>query len=950
MDLHLLTRWAARIGMLAAVIAVFAAGSLLLSSRTAAADVCTDSAIAFGYNDSDSDSCDTWPVINDNGARAENTSSPWSVGFALARADVDNATLGGPTYAWSFNNGTILGAALSRNSVDASNVSGVDVFGPEGSAYAISQNTDSKLVLAGASNRVQVSNVDTSTDAFLGNVFANSENTRCYMCAGLAFNNVTVDGVSSTYGAVSGGSIYARTLNEDAVFSKAVAYNRVNIVNVDAYGNILTGDESGNGSYAVAENLGGEIENGDCVHCFAAAYNSLDIVDVNVPYGDFMEAARAVGRNEYSSGSSAIGINQASFSNVQVNSGDGLQQTYGYAFNTWSPDSTAKAVNLVNVQGQDGGVSVGSISYGSLWSEANNNNCYECTAKSYNNIDLTGEVTAAGSIFGGGASALALNEGPQAIGFGENTAVASNTVKVEGIVSAGGYYPDSVGAQDLSGDIITNSVYSYAHNYTGGQESGYCYECVALADNFLKISDSSSGGSLVATDVYAMAENYNSDEVLAKAKNKVIIKDTSASYSVIEDPESYTGSVFAFSTNRYCYECEARSDNLVVIDNNTTGGTVLNGHAYAWAENNIDDSYILAADVEEEEGNQNTAVAYNTLIIADNDFSAPAAFANGGSIVDANVYSCASNNVGGGACGGRCVVRICDESASVQGVYDGNCINCHATADNYVKVTGGSTINPIGTTENSGVGIYAHAENTAQGAQEMVGVCDTCLAKAVNVVNAENGSNVNGQTSSTAINQNSENAAAAAGNVLNLNNSSGQATAKATNTYAENSAAVAGNLTSATNGGTVESTVTASNTNTNGALALGLGQTSASNGGEASSDTSAIVGNTASGTNSGVAIAASTTNADNGNASTTTTADLSNDGSSSGVAYSVSYDANGNVAVAVVATNNGDGVAVAYTNATNASATADAQAEGGTTGGDISFQTGDPNASTSVSP
>jgi hypothetical protein len=245
---------------------------------------------------------------------------------------------------------------------------------------------------------------------------------------------------------------------------------------------------------------------------------------------------------------------------------------------------------------------------------------------------------------------------------------------------------------------------------------------------------------------------------------------------------------------------------------------------------------------------------------------------------------------------------------------------------------------------------YSWAENTAQGTTG-IGICEDCNAHAENTVLASGNSTVNGQTSATAINQNSEDVSATALNSLDLHDASGRAQASAHNIGSEDSVALTINDAGANSGGSIQSTVDATNAIAEDSLALGINETHATNGGEASSKTQAITGSRDDGDGgNGAAIAVSNTSANNTSAATTTTADLSNDGTSNGLAYSVSYDANGNVAVAVVFTNSdGNGVAVSATNAINGEANADGTADGssgmGSTSG-ISYRSPGPDAPT----
>jgi hypothetical protein len=973
-----------RIGATAAAVSLLLLATMLAVPRSALADVCQRDAFAIGANDFEDDACNAGTIFNDD-ARAEDTSSPFSFAFAYARAETSFASLEKSTYAWSFNTNTILGAALSSNEVVAASVPGT-TFGSGSSAYAKAINDDSFLVLAGAENDVNLAGVSSTGAVFGGNIRSEATNTDCDVCSATSSNGVDMSGVTSGPNGVVLGGIYANANNTDASHAWADARNAVNIYDVTTGKSVLT---DSNGSFALATNTGGPIINGECEACFAKAYNSLTIENVDVNE-NFMEAARAVGQNDYSSGSSAIGINVASFEDVVVSGTLGLQQAFGYGINEWSPDSTAVGINKVHIGGDDSDISVYSISDGSLWSEAHNYWCDECTAKSHNVIGVNGDVTGL-TIFGGGAYANAYNEGDSlAPGFGDNTALASNVALLNDV---------STTALLLGNPIITNSVYSNAENYTGGTSNdGSCYDCVAIADNFLKAADSSSGGPVIDGYVYANAENYDSDEVLAKSKNKLVIKDSTAAGSIIGGTSVASGSVgttevapgdsnvFANTMNRYCYDCVAVADNSVLIQDTHSSGNVLNGSAYAWAENNLDDTLINSAGLEGE-GDYNTAVAYNTLIIKDNGNLNPAAFALGDTVT-ADIYSCASNNAGGNACG-ECdrlgtAELVCERSVPlVAQEYVGACLNCNAFADNFVKVTDDSQIDINASQSNSisSGGVYARAENTAQG-EVGEGICEDCTAKATNKVIATNGSLVNGPTSSDALNMDSADSTAISRNQLLLDGGNGHAETEAGNLFSEDSTALALNEATATAGGTVESLASATNTDSEhslaftdvsttaaddgslastnasatnkgaeGSMALALGQTTASNGGTAENVVQATTGTSG---DPGVAVAVGMSNAaaPNTNAVSTSTADMTNDGTSTGVAYSVSFDASGNVAVAVVATNNGAGVAVSYTNATgNNTSEADADASGsGSQGGDINFQTGDPTADTDVHP
>ncbi|MGE0057418.1 MAG: beta strand repeat-containing protein [Dehalococcoidia bacterium] len=938
------------LGVAGVALAVLLLGGRALSPAAVSADTCIQDATAIGSSDSDSESCPPG-AISSNSAQAQNdATSPWTFASAWSRAENSDVTpTGGGIYASSLNNpNTTLGAALSTNDVFFSGVPGAKIGG---SAYATATNEDSTLVAAAASNRLYVTNVYAG-DYVVGAPYAFASNIRCVECLAASSNDVSISN-STVPGGVIAGPVSATANNANAESSAALAKNVMVITDVTG---LVHGDS---GATAAARNtgtFGGE----NCVSCVATSYNSLLADGIDLPNGTLMQSSSAIANNLTSSGGSAFALNDKEFKNVVIGGSLGFSGTDSWAINAYSPDSEASSVNvLVFVGSSDTPITVNTISNNALYSLATNDYCSTCVVGSLNDINVSGAIYAEGSIFAGGARAIAGNEsGVPAPGFSDNTAAASNVVRIANVTA--GTLVQDVGAQQISSNIVTGGVYGSAHNYTGQQGSGYCYECVAVADNFLKIEDSSSGESLVDTAVYATAENYNSNYVLAKSANRVVIKDVEARQSVI-GPGTLVNliepsGVFAYTTNRYCDECQANADNSVLIKDNTTNGTVLNGSAYAWAENNLGGPDIFANQVEDAVGSQNTAIAYNTLIVEDNHFADPTALVFGG-IVNANVYSCASNNAGGLVCGtgtetcSQDVVQLCSAAGPAAQNVSPVCTNCHAAANNYVKVTGDSTIDPaanLGNSISTG-GVYAHAENTAQGTQGL-GACIACVAGATNAVVAENASNVNGPTSSTAINTNSANVAAAASNVLKLDGSTGHAETLASNTDARNSVAIARNDASAQNGSTVASYVSATNTNTDGALALATGSTHAANGGEASSNTSAVVGSAGNGATNGVAIAASNTTANDGSASTVTVADLTNDGTSSGVAYSVSYDENGNVAVAVVVTRDGEGVGIAYTNVTNADATAEATADGSATqGGDISYQSGDPTASTSVS-
>lgn len=923
-------------GLLAASLALLGGAALVSGAGTVSADqTCEQDGMAIGSGDSDSETCPAGDVTF-NEATAENDSDSWlSFAAAWARTETNGpAATGGNTYANSYNSNTPLGAALTANNVLFDGVAGTKLNAGS-SAYALAQNQDSMLVAAGAYNNLLVTNVGTGSGVVDGSVYSTATNSNCYLCLAGSLNDVRVSD-SSMAGGVIFGPAYANSTNDYATLSKATAANSITIDNASVTAWVLDGFPVG--SNATANNVG--LSNDECVACHATAYNTLRISDVEVTDGSFIRNAQALATNDLSSGSTAFAANNADFKNL-LSGQLAVSSAYAFATNNSSPNSTAEALNDVAVGNGGNQTTAGSsILSSAVFANSSNEECETCSAISKNWVRIGTEdgsaIAASQDIIGDGTFAEAVNEGALAPGFAENSATAFNYVEIEGAVAA------------ENGNIVTGGANAFARNYVGPQEQyGSCYECVAFADNSLKIVDTSAGLSVVDTDVYATAENYNSDEVLAKAKNKVIITGSNAYYHVIADAENDPGSVYAFSTNRYCYECTASADNFVKIsDISSSEGNILNGHAYAWAENNIGAPHnlgfteVYAEEEEEDEGR--TAIAFNTLIIDDNSTT--------GDSVAANVFSCATNNVGGANCG------LSNQRVTSTDVYQGECISCLAVANNSVKLSGASVIDSDANNENNLInslgGVYAYAENTAQGDESMEGACDTCLAGAKNNLTASNTSLVDGTVSATAINANVGNGAAGALNNVNLDNGQGHGEASAYNQESSNVLAAAANNVVAESGGTAVSTTGAVNENTTGGAAIGIGEARASNGGTATNSVMATTGSTGSEPAGGVAVAIGQANADNTNVAVTSTADLTNDGTSSGTAYSVSYDENGNVAVAVIVTGNGYGTAVTYASGVDGTASANADADGsnGETSGDISFSTGDPEAQTSTSP